>query len=84
MPAHLNSVSFSHTVNLEIFARVLFSRIALKDILTMLKLKTRTWFTYISKLEGDFATSGGLYFHETSHKRSFPKIKTSQKFSNLQ
>ena len=31
----------SSTVNLEIFARILFSRLALKDILVTLKIATR-------------------------------------------
>ena len=37
------------TVNPEIFARTLFSRIALKDIFATLKFATRAWFSYISK-----------------------------------
>ena len=34
-------VEYSYTVNSEIFARILFSRIALKDIFVTLKLATR-------------------------------------------
>ena len=62
------------TVNSEIFANILFSRIALKDF----------FFTLESLLghdlpTSDFAISRGFYFHETSH-RSFAKIKHSRKF----
>ena len=32
----------------------------------------------------DFAISRGFDFHETSHMRSFAKIKPSRKFTNLQ
>ena len=38
----------------------------------------------ISIKDSDFAISRGFYFHETSHMRSFAKIKWSQKFLNLQ
>ena len=55
------------TVDSEIFARILFSRIALKDILAMLKFATKARFTYINKRKSDFAISRGFYFHETSH-----------------
>ena len=41
-------------------------------------------FTYINKRQSDFAISRGFYFHETSHMRSFAKIKSSRKFPNLQ
>ena len=36
------------------------------------------------KWQSDFAISRGFYFHETSHMRSFAKIKPSQKFPNYQ
>ena len=36
-------------VNSEIFARILFPRIALKDIFAMLKFTTMALFTYINK-----------------------------------
>ena len=39
-----------------------------------------TIFTYISKRQSDFAILQGLYFHKTSHPRSFAKIKPLQKF----
>ena len=55
------------TVNPEIFARILFSRIALKKLFAALKVATRAWYTYISK-RSDFGISRGFYFHETSHK----------------
>ena len=54
------------TVNSEIFARILFSRIALKAIFTSLKLTIRAWFTNISQLQNDFNISRGFHFHETS------------------
>ena len=39
---------------------------------------------HISVNDSDFAISHGFYFHETSHMRSFVKIKSSRKFPNLQ
>ena len=39
--------------------------------------------THISKRQSDFGLSRGLYFHETSHMRSFAKIKPSRKFPNF-
>ena len=69
------------TVNLEILVRNLFSPIALKDIFAMLRFCDFAWFTYISKR---LSMSWGFYFHETSHVRSFAKIKPSWKFPNLQ
>ena len=54
------------TVNSEIFARILFSRVALKDIVaTIKKIATRSWFTFINKRQNDLAFSRGFYFHET-------------------
>ena len=64
------------TVNPQIFARTLFSQIALK-------FETRACFTFISKRQINFAFSQGFYFHETSLMQSFAKIKPSRKFSNL-
>ena len=66
------------------FTRILFSRIMLKDIFAVLKFATRVWFTYISTRQSDIAISRGSYFHETSHMRSFAKIKLSPNFQNLQ
>ena len=48
------------------------------------KIAFRAWFTYISKRQRDLIISRGFYFHETSHMRSFAKIKPSRKFLNLQ
>ena len=49
-----------------------------------LKIAARAWFNYISSRQSDFAILRGFYFHETSHMRSFGKIKPSRKFPNLQ
>ena len=79
------SKSSQVTADSEIFARILFSRIALKDILVMekkLRLRQDLPTMYINKRQSDFAISRGLYFHETSH--SFAKIKSSRTFPNLQ
>ena len=55
------------TVNSEIFAIILFSRIALKDILATFKIRNLGMiYLYISKIRRDFAK---VYFHETSHLR---------------
>ena len=40
-------------------------------------------FTHINKPYSDFAISRGFYFHETSHMRSFAKMKSSRKFPIL-
>ena len=45
------------TVNSEMFTRILFSRIALKDTFAMLKFALRACFTYIRKQQGDLASS---------------------------
>ena len=63
--------------------RILFSRIALKDIFVTLKIETRTWFTYISKRQSDLAISRGFYFHETLQMRSFAKNETLTKISEF-
>ena len=73
-----------NTVNSEMFARILFSRIALGDIFATSKFVTRPWFIYISKRQSNFAIWRGFYFHETSHMRIFAEIKFSRKFPNLQ
>ena len=71
--------------NLEIFARILISQIALNDInLRSQKFAIMQLFTYISKRHIDFAISRGFHFHETSYMRGFVKIKLSRKFPNLQ
>ena len=51
-----------HTVNLELFVRFLFSRLALKDILATFKLAIRALFICISKRKSDFAILRALYF----------------------
>ena len=71
-----NQTNLESTVNSEIFARILFSPIALKDIFAMLKFGLITYFTYIGKRQGDLASSLGFYFHVTSHMRSYVKIKS--------
>ena len=39
---------------------------------------------FISEQQSDIANSRGFDFHETSHMRSFAKIKLLRKFPNLQ
>ena len=58
-------------VNSEIFAGILFSRIALKDIFHDYDM---------IYLQSDFAISRGLYFHEFSQVRSFAKINPRKNF----
>ena len=59
------------TVNSEIFARIKFSRIALKDIFATSKIREKG----IIYLESDLATSSGFYFHETFRENKiFAKI----------
>ena len=43
------SLAKPNTVNSEIFTRILFSRVALKDIFETLKIPIRAQFTFISK-----------------------------------
>ena len=59
-----------NTIDSEIFARIVFSRIALKDILVMCKFATKAKFTYVNKRPSGFAISRGFYFHETLHEVS--------------
>ena len=62
------------TVNPEIFARTLISRMALKDIFATFKFRDEGMIKPISVLrQNDFSLSRGFYFHETSHMRSFAK-----------
>ena len=63
--AHLN------TVNSEIFASILFSRRALKDIFAKLKIRDKGMIYLISKRRSDFTISRGFYFHETSHNLQY-------------
>ena len=69
------SSNYRVTVNSEIFAGILFSRIALKDIFHNY---------YRIYLQSDFVISWGLYFHELLLMQSFAEIKPSWKFPNLQ
>ena len=43
---------------------------------------TRTWFTYTSNQQSDFAISRGFDFHETSHLRSCEN-QASRKFHTM-
>ena len=52
-------------VNTEIFARILFSRIALKDIFGKVNLRDWGMVYQISKRQSDFTISRGFYFSET-------------------
>ena len=56
----LRNLSDYSTVNSEIFARILFSRIALKYIFVTIKFVTRAW--------SDFAISRRFSFREVSRK----------------
>ena len=73
-----------NTVNLTIFAIILFSRIALKDVFATLK-KLQIWHdlpTFLrDKVLSPFRKG---FFCETLHPPSFVKIKPSRKFRNLQ
>ena len=73
-------ILLSNTINSEIFAKISFSRIALKDIFATLIFATGARFTYISKRHSDLTISQGFDFHETSH--NFAKIKHSRKCPN--
>ena len=70
-------------MNSEIFARILFSRIALRHICDVKKSRTGHDLP-ISVNDSDIANSRGFDFPESSHMRSFAKIKFSRKFPNLQ
>ena len=75
------------TVKSEVFARILFSRIALKAIFKLPRQNSRLGHGLPASInDSDFDISQGYYFHETSHlqMRSFVKIIPSQKFPNLQ
>ena len=67
------------TVNLEIFARTLFSRMALKYIFATLKVHDQG----MIYLQSDLAISREFYFHETSHDAKFRGNKTLAKILNL-
>ena len=67
----------SHTVDSEIFASILFSRIALKDILVMCKIRQCLLISINDRVILPFRE--GFIF-----MRSFAKMKSSRKFPNLQ
>ena len=47
-------------------------------------VKRHIRFTNINNRQSDFAIPRRFHFHETSHMRSFAKIKSSRKFPFLQ
>ena len=55
-----------------------------RHIIPFEKFEIKARFTYINKIQSDFAISRGFNFHEASHMQSFAKIKSSRKFLNLQ
>ena len=63
---------------------VIFANSIKRYINDVKKFSTKARFTYINKQQSDFAILRGIYFRETWHMRSFAKIKSSQKFPNLQ
>ena len=67
----------AQTVNLEVFARILFLQTALKDTFVTLSILDKGMIYMISKRQSDFGILWGFYFHEISHMRSFMKIKPS-------
>ena len=71
------------TVNSEIFARIYFREKALSHICDVKNSRLEHGLP-ISVNNSDCAKSRGFCFHETSHMRSFAKIKTLRKFPNLQ
>ena len=80
----MKTISTLTTVNLEFFARILFSRIALKDIFVKLNIRDLGHDIHISV--NDRANSA---FHEDfvlklCIRGVFTKKKNSQKFPNLQ
>ena len=68
-----------NTVNSEIFARILFSQKALKDIFAALKICDYDMIYVHYKTTKVIAMLQGFYFHGTSQMRSFAKIKTPAK-----
>ena len=71
------------TVNSEIFAKILFSRIALKDIFATFKIRDQVMIYLYQSTTECFAISRGFYFRETSHMQSFAKIKPRENFRYL-
>ena len=73
LPSSLIQFEFI-TLCSEIFARLLFSRITIKDIFATLKVCLGH---DLPTSVNNIVISRGFYFHETSHRRSFAKIKPS-------
>ena len=61
------------TINSEMFASILFSRISLKDIFATAKIREKG----IIYLQSDLATSNGFYFHESFSKISECTVSTN-------
>ena len=76
-----NFVISKFDVNSQTFARILFSRIALKDIFATLKNRVRCTFTFISKRKSDFAISRGFFFIFVNAKVSEITIHTQETIS---
>ena len=55
----------------------IFANSIKRHISDVKKNANKARFTFINKRQSNFAISRGLYFHETSHMRSFAKIKSS-------
>ena len=76
----------SNSVIWEIFARIIFSQIALKDIFATLKIRgdvknSRQRHDLPSSVNDTvFMPFRGVHFHETSHMRSFAKINPRENF----
>ena len=68
------------TVNSEIFTRILFSPIALKDIFATFKIRNLPVSVNYKVILPFF---DGFIFMKLRSMRSFANIKTSQKFPNL-
>ena len=62
----------------------IFANCIKRHIIDVKKFAVKARLNYINKRQSDFDISRGFYFHETSHMRSFAKIKSSRKFPNLQ
>ena len=81
---------FSHQANFnEIFGRKMSKSLTIspENDPCICDIKNREQgmiYLFISKGHSDIANSRGFDFYETSHMRSFAKIKLSQKFLNLQ
>ena len=73
-----NVMYLKYAVNSEIFARILFSRIALKHIFSTLNSRQGAWITYISKLQCDFSNSWGFFAYA-----KFRENKTLAKISEF-